>query len=122
MIKVDPTPGIRLVLDAYRADRGGPQEITLDMEFAQEGGEGPTPYEVLLHAAIEGDGTPFTRQDIVEETWRIVGPLLEHPPPVQPYAPGSWGPQEADRLVAGFGRWHGPWAAPGTQPGSSGPQ
>ena len=38
------------------------------MEFAQEGGEGPTPYEVLLHAAMSGDSAPFTRQDSVEET------------------------------------------------------
>ena len=42
------------------------------MEFEQEGGEGPTPYEVLLHAAMEGDSAPFTRQDSVEETWRIM--------------------------------------------------
>ena len=38
------------------------------MEFAQEGGEGPTPYEVLLKAAMDGDSTPFTRQDSIEET------------------------------------------------------
>jgi glucose-6-phosphate 1-dehydrogenase len=79
------------------------------MEFAQEGGEGPTPYEVLLLAAIEGDSAPFTRQDSVEETWRIVGPLIERPPPVRPYQPGSWGPREGDRLLAGVDRWHGPW-------------
>ncbi|MGA2927667.1 MAG: glucose-6-phosphate dehydrogenase [Solirubrobacteraceae bacterium] len=109
VIKVDPSTGIRLVLDAHRADRGGPQQITLDMEFAQEGGEGPTPYEVLLLAAIEGDSAPFTRQDSVEETWRIVGPLIERPPPVRPYQPGSWGPREGDRLLAGVDRWHGPW-------------
>ena len=47
------------------------------MEFADEGGEGPTPYEVLLHAAMEGDATRFTRQDCVEETWRIMQPLLD---------------------------------------------
>ena len=62
------------------------------MEFAEEGGEGPTPYEVLLHAAMVGDSTRFTRQDGVEETWRIMQPLLDAPPPVHPYAPGSWGP------------------------------
>ena len=48
----------------------------------------------------------FTRQDSVEETWRIMQPLLDDPPPVQPYAPGSWGPKAADKLVAGHGRWH----------------
>ena len=109
IVKLDPTTGVRLELDAHRADKGGPQVITLDMEFAQEGGEDPTPYEVLLHAAMDGDSTPFTRQDSIEEAWRIMAPLLDAPPPVHPYAPGSWGPKEADRLVAGVGRWHEPW-------------
>ena len=93
VIKLDPITGIRLI--ARRPPRptsGGPQEITLDMEFAEEGGEGPTPYEVLLQAAMDGDSAPFTRQDSVEETWRVMMPLLEHPPPVHRYAPGSWGP------------------------------
>ncbi len=69
--------------------RAGPSEIELDMEFAEEGGEGATPYEVLLHAALVGDSTYFTRQDMVEETWRIVQPLLDDLPEVKPYAPGS---------------------------------
>jgi glucose-6-phosphate 1-dehydrogenase len=62
VVRLDPTTGIRLVIDAHRADRGGPQEITLDMEFAQEGGEAPTPYEVLLQAALEGNSALFTRR------------------------------------------------------------
>jgi glucose-6-phosphate 1-dehydrogenase len=111
VVKLDPMTGVRLEIDAHRADRGGPQAITLDMEFAVEGGEGPTPYEVLLKAAMDGDSMPFTRQDSVEETWRIMAPLLNAPPPVHPYAPGSWGPKEADALLAGIGRWHGPWIA-----------
>jgi glucose-6-phosphate 1-dehydrogenase len=109
VVKLDPSTGIRVVLDAHRADVGGPAPITLDMEFAEEGGEGPTPYEVLLHAALVGDATRFTRQDSVEETWRVMQPLLDAPPPVHTYAPGSWGPAEADSLVAGHGRWYGPW-------------
>jgi glucose-6-phosphate 1-dehydrogenase len=109
VVRLDPTTGIRVVVDAHRADVGGPAAITLDMEFAEEGGEGPTPYEVLLHAALVGDSTRFTRQDAVEEAWRVMQPLLDNPPPVHPYAPGSWGPEEADRLVAGHGRWYGPW-------------
>jgi glucose-6-phosphate 1-dehydrogenase len=109
VVKLDPSTGVRLVLDAHRGDVGGPAPITLDMEFAAEGGEGPTPYEVLLHAALVGDSTRFTRQDAVEETWRVMQPLLDDPPPVHPYEPGSWGPAEADRLVAGHGRWYGPW-------------
>jgi glucose-6-phosphate 1-dehydrogenase len=109
VVKLDPSTGVRLVLDAHRGDVGGPAPITLDMEFAAEGGEGPTPYEVLLHAALVGDSTRFTRQDAVEETWRVMQPLLDDPPPVHSYEPGSWGPAEADRLVTGHGRWYGPW-------------
>ena len=100
-----------MILDAHRADKAGPQEIELDMEFAQEGGEGATPYEVLLHAALIGDSTHFTRQDSVEATWRIVQPLLDHKPPAHPYAKGTWGPAQAEQLVAGFGGWRGPWIA-----------
>jgi glucose-6-phosphate 1-dehydrogenase len=109
VIKIDPATGVRIVLDAQRADENGPQEIELDMEFAQEGGEGATPYEVLLHAALLGDSSHFTREDSVEACWRIVQPLLDAPPPVHNYAKGSWGPPEADQLTARFGGWHGPW-------------
>ena len=111
VVKLDPSTGIRLMLEAHRADRAGPAPIELDMEFSQEGGEGATPYEVLLHAAMAGDSTRFTRQDGVEETWRIMQPLLDDRPPVHPYAPNSWGPKAADKLVAGFGSWHEPWMA-----------
>jgi glucose-6-phosphate 1-dehydrogenase len=109
VIKLDPTTGIRMILDAMRADSPGPREIELDMEFADEGGEGATPYEVLLHAALQGDSTHFTRQDSIEETWRIVQPLLDDPPPVEHYEQGSWGPERSRKLVSGFGGWHGPW-------------
>jgi glucose-6-phosphate 1-dehydrogenase len=109
VFKIDPTTGIRMILDAQRADRQGPSEIDLDMEFAQEGGEGATPYEVLLHAVLIGDSTNFTRQDSIEATWRVMQPLLDAAPAALPYAPGSWGPAEANRLVTGFGGWHGPW-------------
>ncbi len=109
VVKLDPSPGIQLLVEAHRADADGARTIELDMEFSAEGGEGPTPYEVLLHAALVGDTTRFTRQDGVEETWRIMQPLLDAPPPVHPYEPGSWGPKEADELVAGHGKWYGPW-------------
>jgi glucose-6-phosphate 1-dehydrogenase len=113
VLKLDPSTGVQLQLDARRGDSAAPTAapITLDMEFAEEGGEAPTPYEVLLHAAMVGQSTRFTRQDGVEETWRIMQPLLDDPPPVHAYAPGSWGPEAADSLVAGHGRWHGPWIA-----------
>jgi glucose-6-phosphate 1-dehydrogenase len=79
------------------------------MEFADQGGEGATPYEVLLHAAMSGNSTRFTRQDGVEEQWRIMQPLLDAPTPVQPYAPGTWGPEAAESLVVDHGGWQGPW-------------
>ena len=110
VVRLHPTTGIRLLVDAQRSDSANPEQINLDMEFAEQGGEGPTPYEVLLHAAMVGNSTRFTRQDNIEETWRICGPLIEKPPRVQPYKPGSWGPKAADRLVKEFGGWRDPWA------------
>jgi glucose-6-phosphate 1-dehydrogenase len=107
VVKLDPSTGVRLELEAFRADGRGP--IQLDMEFSQQGGEGATPYEVLLHAALIGHSIRFTRQDAVEETWRVMQPLLDSPPPIHAYAPGSWGPEAADELVAGHGRWRQPW-------------
>jgi glucose-6-phosphate 1-dehydrogenase len=111
VVKLDPSTGTRLIVDARRADSDRPEAITLDMEFAEEGGEAATPYEVLLGAALTGDMTRFKPQDVVEQNWRIMQPLLDAPPPVHPYAPGSWGPAAADQLVAHYGGWHGPWIA-----------
>jgi glucose-6-phosphate 1-dehydrogenase len=110
ILRIDPHSGVRLALDALRADRRGAAEIDLDMEFAKEGGEGATPYEVLLHAALIGDARHFTRQDNIEECWRIVQPLLDSPPKAIRYAPGSWGPSQADALAAAHGGWRRPWA------------
>jgi glucose-6-phosphate 1-dehydrogenase len=110
IVKLDPSTGIRLIVEAHRAD--GPGPIELDMEFGEEGGEGPTPYEVLLYAALIGDATRFTRQDGVEETWRVMQPLLDSPPPVKPYAPGTWGPEDCNALLGEHERWHGPWIVP----------
>ena len=109
VVKLDPSTGARLIVDAHRADGKGPQAITLDAEFSEEGGEGATPYEVLLHAAIVGDSGRFKRQDVVEENWRIMQPLIDNPPTVHPYAPGTWGPAIASTLVADHGGWEGPW-------------
>ena len=109
VVRLHPTTGIRLLVDAQRSDSADPGQINLDMEFAEEGGEGPTPYEVLLHAAMVGNSTRFTRQDSVEEAWRVLQPLLDSPPSPHDYAKDSWGPEAADKLVAGHGRWHEPW-------------
>ena len=111
VLRLDPSAGIRLVIDAQRSASPIPEPINLDNEFAAEPGGEPTPYEVLLHAAMQRNSTRFTRQDSVEEAWRIMDPLLRKPPQVHPYKPGSWGPKEADKLVADYGGWHGPWIA-----------
>ena len=60
----------------------------------------------------------FTREDSVEETWRIVQPLLDEPGPVHPYEPGTWGPKEADNLTRGVCQWYEPWLPwpPGAMP------
>jgi Glucose-6-phosphate dehydrogenase, C-terminal domain len=49
------------------------------------------------------------REDSVEETWRIVQPLLGHPPDARPYPRGCWGPEEAETLLRGHPRWQQPW-------------
>ena len=109
VVRLDPSTGTRIILDAHRADESGAGAIDFDVDFAEQGGEDPTPYEILLHDAMIGDSTRFTRQDGIEETWRIFAPLLDAPPPVHTYAPGTWGPDAADDLVAGVGSWRGPW-------------
>jgi glucose-6-phosphate 1-dehydrogenase len=109
VFRIDPHTGIRIGLDAHRADRSAPAEIDFDMRFETQGGEDPMPYEVLLKAALVGDSSHFAREDMVEETWRVVQPLLDSPPPVQSYAKGSWGPADADKLVDQTGGWRSPW-------------
>jgi glucose-6-phosphate 1-dehydrogenase len=111
VFRIGPTTGVRIIVDAHRADHRTAAPIRLDAEFAEEGGEDPTPYEVLLHAALIGNSTLFARQDSVEASWRIVQPLLDSPPPVEAYKPGSWGPPDAAKLTSHYGGWRGPWLA-----------
>ena len=109
VLRVDPGTGLRLIIEAHRADTKGPAPVTLDMEFAEQGGEGPTPYEVLFEAALAGDRSVFTRQDTVEEAWRIVQPLLESGRRSHAYRRGSWGPAAANRLLPDGLSWRHPW-------------
>lgn len=67
-------------------------------------------YERLLGEAMAGDATLFAREDMVEQAWRIVDPVLGNAAPLTTYEPGSWGPQEADG-VAPLGGWHNPTLA-----------
>jgi glucose-6-phosphate 1-dehydrogenase len=83
--------------------------VHLDTSFVRELGEPPEPYERLLYAALAGDHQLFARENSVEETWRIVQPLLDRPPDVRPYPRGSWGPDDAETLVHRHPRWQQPW-------------
>ena len=109
VLRIGPKPGARMRMQAKDAHGPGLRSVQLDMEFESFGGEGPTPYEVLLEAAMHGDSSHFARQDAVEETWRVVQPLIDAPPPVEVYAPGTWGPAAADDLVRDYGGWRSPW-------------
>jgi glucose-6-phosphate 1-dehydrogenase len=62
-------------------------------------------YERLILLAMLGDQSLFTRADGIERVWDISQPLLDNPPPVQPYAQGTWGPASVDKLIAP-NRWH----------------
>jgi glucose-6-phosphate 1-dehydrogenase len=81
--------------------------VHLDVSF-QELGKSRGPYERLLGDALIGDPTLFPRQDVVEELWRIVQPLLDAPPAVETYAKGSWGPKSAADLAEPYGGWRAP--------------
>jgi len=65
-------------------------------------------YERLLGDAMDGDQTLFSRQDAVEAAWAIVDPVLGNVSPVHEYAPGTWGPAEANALVQDVGGWLDP--------------
>jgi glucose-6-phosphate 1-dehydrogenase len=109
VLRIGPRPGARMRMQAKDAEKMALRAVQLDMEFAEFGGEGPTPYEVLLDAAMRGNSSLFARQDAVEETWRVVQPLIDAPPPVETYEPGSWGPASADELTRDHGGWRQPW-------------
>jgi glucose-6-phosphate 1-dehydrogenase len=78
-----------------------------------------TPYERLLTNAMWGDMTLFVREDTVEAAWRIVDPVLGNVTPVYEYEPNTWGPPQADQLIAKDGGWHNP--EPGGTSGTAGP-
>jgi len=67
-----------------------------------------SPYERLLSDAMSGDGALFTRWDAIEAAWRAVDPVLRTHPRAIRYERGTWGPKEADALIAAHSRWHNP--------------
>jgi glucose-6-phosphate 1-dehydrogenase len=76
---------------------------TLDLKQVPGGSPLP-PYVSLIHDVLTGDRSLFTTSDGLAKAWSAVAPLLDSPPEVQPYEPGSWGPAAADEL-AGPGGW-----------------
>jgi glucose-6-phosphate 1-dehydrogenase len=69
-----------------------------------------SPYERLLGDAMKGDEGLFTREDAVEAAWMVVDHVIKHHPRVRPYKRGTWGPKQADKLIAADGGWHNPTA------------
>jgi glucose-6-phosphate 1-dehydrogenase len=74
-------------------------------------------YERLIGDAMMGDATLFAREDSVEAAWAIVDPIINHGGPSYRYEPGTWGPREAERMVAPYGGWYNP-PAPAVGPRS----
>jgi glucose-6-phosphate 1-dehydrogenase len=109
ILRIDPSPGMNFRIQAKQPGKQDTQLVDLDLLFAAELGEAPEPYERLLSDAMQGNASLFTREDSVEETWRIVQPLLEAPGDPERYRQGTWGPAGASKLVAGYPRWHEPW-------------
>jgi glucose-6-phosphate 1-dehydrogenase len=85
----------------------------VEMTLTEQPGSMTPPYQRLLGDAMHGIGDLFGRQDIVDAQWRVVEPILADPPPCEDYAPESWGPHAADRLIGVDGPWRHPKATAG---------
>ncbi|OBJ59378.1 glucose-6-phosphate dehydrogenase [Mycobacterium sp. 1423905.2] len=107
VIRIDPDPGMRLQLSAQLGDSW--EDIHLDSSFAEDLGEPLRPYEQLFHAGLTGDHQLFAREDSVEQTWRILQPLLDDPCEIHPYDRGTWGPEAASALLPDSHCWQEPW-------------
>jgi glucose-6-phosphate 1-dehydrogenase len=109
VLRIQPEPGAELCLLAKRAGEDALQRVHLDLLFEEQVGDQPEPYERLLRDALDGNPQLFPDQDAIEQTWRIVQPLLDDPGNVETYARGSWGPEAASHLVTGHGGWQPLW-------------
>jgi glucose-6-phosphate 1-dehydrogenase len=106
-MRLSPDVGVAMGLRVKRPGEGmvgGPVELMLTERAASE----TPPYHRLLYDALRGDGELFGREDIVDAQWRIVEPVLTHPPDCEDYEPGSWGPRAADALIGADGPWRNP--------------
>jgi glucose-6-phosphate 1-dehydrogenase len=104
-------PDVAIALGA-QSKKPGPVMTGHDVELfvAEHQRDDMDAYEVLISAALIGDTSHFARQDEVEAAWAIVDPLLNVATPPVEYAPGSWGPPQAERLLQGPCGWHNPGA------------
>lgn len=101
--------GVTLCVQAKQpGERLVSQPVELDVDFEPVLGARQEAYVRLLRDALEGNPARFARQDGVEHEWRVVQPLLDQPGPLHRYARGSWGPPEADAVIAGHQGWHDP--------------
>ena len=105
--RLSPNSAVALAARVKRAGQafvGDQRELYLVDE--QPGEEAP--YERLLSDAMAGNGALFTREDAVEAAWAVVDPVIRAPRPAHPYRRHSWGPKQADALIAADGGWHNP--------------
>jgi glucose-6-phosphate 1-dehydrogenase len=110
--RIWPETAVGMTLQGKKPGAGWEPQAE-QLTFAQQPGSDIRPYDRLIGAALDGDHWLFARQDTVEAAWKIVDPVLGDVTPVHPYAKGSWGPKEADRLLPYRDTWHDP-------PGKSG--
>jgi glucose-6-phosphate 1-dehydrogenase len=108
LVRLPLQPHMRLSFDLL-AKKPGPgyrtAPVRATVDLGRRLGTGPAAYERVLADAILGDPREFAREDMVEEAWRIVDPLLDLAEEPRDYERGSWGPTEADRLIMP-GQWH----------------
>ena len=113
VMRIKPEPGAELCLLAKKGGAEALQRVHLDLLFEDQVGDQPAPYERLLLDALRGNTELFPNEAAIEETWRIVQPLLEVDSEPDPYKPGTWGPQRAGELLHGHGGWRRPWLPEG---------
>jgi glucose-6-phosphate 1-dehydrogenase len=105
--RIWPETAVSMTLQGKKPGAGWEPQAE-QLSFAQQPGSDIRAYDRLIGAALDGDRWLFARQDTVEAAWEIVDPVLGDVVPVHPYARGSWGPKEADRLLPGRVTWHDP--------------
>ena len=101
-MRLQPDEGFELDIEVKEPGSSGSlRTIPLGFRYADAFGDVPEAYETLLSDVMEGDQTLFVRNDWVEESWKLYGPMLDADLPLHPYPAGSWGPAEARRLIDG---------------------